>query len=128
MQWRNRRERASAEGGRVCRDAGDARARQPPAAAGAPRFGSSQSARAVLSVQNPLLLHQSAGDGFPRCRWCASRISGGRSSSSPESSSPSSAWNYSKDAPIPGWHHHVVLTAVAYNFLQGEHRKAGPDV
>jgi hypothetical protein len=26
----------------------------------------------------------------------------------------------------PGWHHHVVLTAVAYNFLQVERRRAGP--
>lgn len=26
----------------------------------------------------------------------------------------------------PGWHHHVVLTAVAYNFLQIERRRAGP--
>lgn len=27
---------------------------------------------------------------------------------------------------FPGWHHHVVLTAVAYNFLQVERRRAGP--
>jgi SRSO17 transposase len=25
----------------------------------------------------------------------------------------------------PGWHHHVVLTAIAYNFLQVERRRAG---
>ena len=29
---------------------------------------------------------------------------------------------------FPGWHHHVVLTAVAYNFLQAERRRAGLDL
>ena len=24
---------------------------------------------------------------------------------------------------FPGWHHHVVLTAIAYNFLQAERRR-----
>lgn len=27
---------------------------------------------------------------------------------------------------FPGWHHHLVLTAVAYNFLQAERERAGP--
>jgi SRSO17 transposase len=27
---------------------------------------------------------------------------------------------------FPGWHHHVVLTAVTYNFLQVERRRTGP--
>jgi SRSO17 transposase len=27
---------------------------------------------------------------------------------------------------FPGWHHHVVLTALAYNFLQSERRRAAP--
>lgn len=25
---------------------------------------------------------------------------------------------------FPGWHHHVVLTAITYNFLQAERRRA----
>ena len=32
--------------------------------------------------------------------------------------------DHSEGRTFPGWHHHVVLTAVAYNFLQGLRRRA----
>ena len=60
-----------------------------------------------------------------RPRWrssCGWRITAGRSNSTTRTSRPNSASITSKAAAYPGWQHHMVISAVAYAFLQSERR------
>ena len=37
-------------------------------------------------------------------------------------------FDHFEDRSYPGWHHHVVLTAIAYAFVQRERLRRGPDL
>ena len=64
-------------------------------------------------------------------RWRSSsawRISAGRSNSTIRTSNPNSGLDHFEGRTYPGWQHHMVISAVAYAFLQSERRRprAGP--
>jgi hypothetical protein len=53
-------------------------------------------------------------------RW---RINGGRSNSSTQDLKTELGLDHFEGRTFTGWHHHVVLTAVTYNFLQAERQR-----
>ena len=60
-----------------------------------------------------------------RCaRWCAWRISAGRSNSSTMELKDELGLDHFEGRSFVGWHRHVVLTALAYAWLQDERRRA----
>ena len=66
---------------------------------------------------------QPATHGHARSNWCTWRISGGRSSSRTKNSRTNSASITSKAARCRAGRKHVVLTALAYAWLQHERRR-----